>query len=1112
MKYATKMARDVVFNDIRTVDPNAVNLSELIAFEDIEERIFIGCTDYIVLQRYTNAKRDEYKSIVLSVLKAAEVSESATKFFPAEALPRGTRVERLSKPYTIIGCSQANPDDSLDRNVLEYDVVSDSGEVLRRIPQQQIKYALEQDALLSRARSLRDNVVASVRDRSSRMIALRGLAADDDPIDPSQLQGVSLLRRTWSALALLDELSPVDLDACQSKDDLDNDKPTIECDIGGYLIEILSGSIVEKAPQFHFLFGVDDSQPMVDLGSGDITLVAAFEQLSEIQGTQCDSKALKLDRNVALYFRLDFVHSISGDSHASSPSRISSSKRLVKLAEAKKLLLNSDSEVMPESHGVVRSIQPSLPWTIQAEALTLSCMQLINSIGRFVNESEFSFEVSECSDTGRSHLLDIIDASLESRSLTEKLSKQLGQSLAVVGGALPSWCTELPSLAPRLFSYDSRRQLLERTAFGVSRAAMRLQEAKVNVAPLRQRMAALRGRAVELVGEAFSGGAEDPTALQLQADELYGMEEALGARMHAAFRAQRWFERSLQCAKAAIRRDKLVIDAATVMERYASESMVKKRRLEIRFQGESGFDAASGDEAGVTRGFYADVAEALLSCHHVSSSTCIALCSGWSSMMTQSDWMASTHADISREPPKLPLWIPDLDTSGKQVIPTPRANPHSTPGVYPRPLAHDDPKMKAVKQQFRFIGRVFACAIREGFMFPLPLSCSFLSLVQNFPPSSTESLRLPYTETIIEKPVRSLSGREACSAIPDDASDECSCEENTPTTGTRLSSDVGGAANRRRLVRGPIETLTSHDLPRPGFLGGDVFAIEHHICKELDRIDAMDIREDETEKLYLQVAANRKFAQNAFGKAYECSFEEYVDGKTFVDPLDASQGLQATPLCVNGHERDVTIFNVREWVRLAKQFILRDGVIEQAKAFREGINDFFPAEYLQLFTALELQCDVCGGSDRVDQWTEEDIKNLFKMDGAKGATEALVAVAAIGGEGGATLSRRFSSSSPTIGYLIKTLLKSTPTQRRQFLNFVTSVPISTPGEIEVVPIVSPSGEFLPIRDNCLPRANTCARRLYLPKFESYESFSSVLWAVIREESRFKGFYEWRGSN
>ena len=95
---------------------------------------------------------------------------------------------------------------------------------------------------------------------------------------------------------------------------------------------------------------------------------------------------------------------------------------------------------------------------------------------------------------------------------------------------------------------------------------------------------------------------------------------------------------------------------------------------------------------------------------------------------------------------------------------------------------------------------------------------------------------------------------------------------------------------------------------------------------------------------------------------------------------------------------------------------------------------------------------------------------------------------------------------------MKSLVDATAVQRRQFLSFVTSVPIVTPGRIEVVPIVSPGGEFLPMNDpSCLPRANTCSRRLYLPKFDTYEKFSEVLWAVVREESKFKGFYEWRGS-
>jgi HECT-domain (ubiquitin-transferase) len=136
---------------------------------------------------------------------------------------------------------------------------------------------------------------------------------------------------------------------------------------------------------------------------------------------------------------------------------------------------------------------------------------------------------------------------------------------------------------------------------------------------------------------------------------------------------------------------------------------------------------------------------------------------------------------------------------------------------------------------------------------------------------------------------------------------------------------------------------------------------------------------------------------------------------------------------------------------------------------------------------------------------------LYFISEDNGASEALVAAI---GDGGAAMSRRFNTSSQTIAFLIKALLEASCMQRRQFLNFVTSVPIASAkmGTIEVVPILSPCGQFLPMHDpSCLPRANTCSRRLYLPRFESYESFSSVIWAVVREESKFKGFYEWKGS-
>lgn len=612
-------------------------------------------------------------------------------------------------------------------------------------------------------------------------------------------------------------------------------------------------------------------------------------------------------------------------------------------------------------------------------------------------------------------------------------------------------------MTPNIFSYASRKLLLDRVAFGVSRSTLRQQDSKVNVGRLRQRMATLRARAVELVSEAFSGGAEDPTTLQLQADELYGMEETLAARVRTAFRKEEWEEMSLQVAKAAIHRDSLLSDGLSIMDQYSSNSRLSRRRLEVRFDGESGFDAASGDEAGVTRGFYADIAEALMSCDTVAGVNFSTACA----LGLKADLTSISVKDASK-PLKLPLWIPDTDSSGQVIIPTPRATATSIFGIFPRPISKFHPQFSDVMKYFRFMGQLFAAATRDGFMFPLPLSSSFLRLVQ-------------------------YSGDTSLPQFDPDHSLRC-----------RVGDGKQGGY-----------VLSSDDLPRPGFLGGVVYAVETHICRTLDRIDQEepDLNYGEREREYHAVATDKDFARKALGENYDCSFNDYFRDRTFVDPLDPTQGITAHPLCINGCDRRITIHNIREWTTHAKYFMLHEGVIGQAAAFKAGVDDFFPSDYLRLFTSEELQRDGCGMGDDVDNWDEDAIKKLLKLD-IKGATEALVAVAAIGGNAGA-LGRRFDPASTTIKYVVKALLEASPKHRRQFLSFVTSVPIVTPGLIEIIPITSSSGKFLPMRDpGCLPRANTCARRLYLPKFETFESFSQVLWAVVRAESKHKGFFEW----
>jgi E3 ubiquitin-protein ligase TRIP12 len=60
--------------------------------------------------------------------------------------------------------------------------------------------------------------------------------------------------------------------------------------------------------------------------------------------------------------------------------------------------------------------------------------------------------------------------------LTPKLARQIQDVLALCSGSLPSWCYQLTRACPFLFPFETRRQYLYSTAFGLSRALHRLQQ------------------------------------------------------------------------------------------------------------------------------------------------------------------------------------------------------------------------------------------------------------------------------------------------------------------------------------------------------------------------------------------------------------------------------------------------------------------------------------------------------------------------------------------------------------------------------------------------------------------------------------------------------------
>lgn len=1049
--HSVKYACDL--NNIKDIKDNAkIKLKDndsikKLKFEDRETKLVLAAREFFVLFRHPSLDHHLAETLVRD-------ASFGTKY-PSFA---GMRVESNCAlasewlPCTILKVEGA--DKTTEQNRIQlYTLISDEGEVFCDVPADSIRGLISSNTNSS---SERGNV-RNIEDQIRRSFPSFGRPGGRERSDSSSSDQASkrVLKRTWSALSLAESMHPMEVGRQSVKE--------WECQVGNHVLGVDKASL-ESPPELSIEFTSNQElqSPLLLTDQSEKTLVSVLwqthgkdEQHVLTDGSQQMQFSFKCKQKEASDYSMKLR------SHANLPTSQGVRKEYTSPNERLGEIENEPSRRSGKrklGHAAGNTDVSMNMLSLSSYGLDEICVQCMEIIG-FLADASTSAAKSKC--LGRKG-----ENYFENKVLSRKLKEELGKPLLVVGGALPDWCFIAPAFSPQVFSYKVRKLLLERAAFGVSRSTLCQQESKVNVGRLRQRMAALRARAVELVGEAFSGGAEDPTALQLQADELYGMEEALSSRVKAAFRAEKWQEHSLQVAKAAINRDNLISDAVSVMDQYAKDDRIFRRRLEIRFDGESGFDAASGDEAGVTRGFYADIAEALLSCDMVAGVSVPSLCPDGPGMITA---MALT----GKAPPcRLPLWIPDVDVSGQVIIPTPRADPNSGIGVFPRPLSPFHPQFADVLKQFRFMGRLFAAAMRDGFMFPLPLSSSFLKLVQN---GGDGTIRRPYLN--------------ASSSLPASKSD----------------SDA---------MAGHEILLSSGDLPRPGFLGGEVFAVENYICRALDRVDRSDppLTKHEKERRYQQIAKDKEFLRIAFGKKYDCSFEEYFQDRTFVDPLDPTQGKSAAPLCAHGHERSVTIHNIRTWVALSKTFILRDGIIAQALAFRNGVEDFFAADYLRLFMPEELQSDVCGVGDNVDNWTESEIRNLFKLDGGKGAAEALVAVAAIGGEGGAALSRRFGPSSPTIGFVVKALLEATPKMRRQFLSFVTSVPIVTPGLIEVVPVVSPSGDFLPMHDpGCLPRANTCARRLYLPRFDNYETFSQVLWTVIKQEAKFKGFYEWRGS-
>ena len=467
--------------------------------------------------------------------------------------------------YTVVGVGGSEENQ-------KYDILSEDGEVFCDVPANRIigidpNISKETEDRGSEYRFARPNSVArqniEVQGHFSRaypfLMSNTGRHDAENHLSSVQGQpktGKRSLKRRWSALASVESMCPVGVNPRSNTNErspLKFDSTEFNCSLGCRKVSIhVDRKQLEFSPSFQLRFNSPQSLSAIDVSTtAETTLVSLLHQL--YQGEAFD---FFRDEGHQIFYSLDFQPSTN------------EARRNEKIMQRNIKSSNSEVRMGGDVHGAEvnsnEKVKYKKIWATDDQNHNFMHMASFFDYGdlgsKCVGLDEICIQCMEILEfLARINTRFVIDKKengsvFVNEDLSQKLTKQTEDPLFIVAGIIPEWCLSIPTLTPNMyvfssvssssenyvrrqsltllisiiadsFSYTSRKVLLDRVAFGVSRSTLRQQDAKVNIGRLRQRMTSLRARAVELVGEAFSGGAEDPTALQLQADELYGMEE-----------------------------------------------------------------------------------------------------------------------------------------------------------------------------------------------------------------------------------------------------------------------------------------------------------------------------------------------------------------------------------------------------------------------------------------------------------------------------------------------------------------------------------------------------------------------------------------------------------
>jgi len=354
------------------------------------------------------------------------------------------------------------------------------------------------------------------------------------------------------------------------------------------------------------------------------------------------------------------------------------------------------------------------------------------------------------------------------------------------------------------------------------------------------------------------------------------------------------------------------------------------------------------------------------------------------------------------------LWVAqeEKESGNKKLL-------HSKRGLFPRPQKKGSAQSEAACERFRFLGRLMAVALRDGFQMPLPLCREFFAAVLG------EELWLD--------------------ALPQ------------PDDG--WSFDFLGAAARfaahlRKLTAGQTQNdrreVWRKEADKEGWVG--------------EYLESGSKTHSLSERL-------------SFNAHLRQAREEFFAPITFDFGDD--------PECADS-DRPLDIDCLEEFIERTARWRLKDGILPQINAFKQGVMDLCTSSAIWAFDSDELRVLFCG-DDKIE-WSKEDLLKHLQPQ------------------------KPYTIDSKPIRMLIDELVEMSLEERSVFMDFVTACPRLPVGGLEAAAIRI-SKKTYKDAEKRLPMSHTCDNELHLPEYDNKEELHELVREAMGDSSGISEFFK-----